>query len=50
MLSGHLNISKFKNICGKKVTQQPQNSYLQSERLTQQCNCIGECLFTFFPY
>ena len=34
MLSGLLNISKLKNIRGNKVAQQPQNSYLQSERLT----------------
>ena len=49
MLSVHLNISKYKNIHGSKVAQLPQNSYLQSERLTQ-CNCIGEFLFTFFPH
>lgn len=34
MLSGLLNISKLKDIRGNKVVQQPQNSYLQSERLT----------------
>ena len=50
MLSGHLNISKYKNVRGNKVAQLPQNSYLQSERLTQQCNCIGKFLFTFFPH